>query len=444
MGVEKRLLVRAAVESQSGNARGNNEDNVYFNGDFISPRNIRSDFAMRTGEYSENNCFAVLDGMGRNNTGSYASLLAASRLDEVSDRVAYDVGRDPDAAVLDYVNATNAAIREQIKDTGGVRTATTLALLIINNGTVRAYNVGDSRIYLFRDRQLVKLSRDHVLVDDERSFALTAQGVKNGGLTKYLGMPEDDGVPEPYRAKPFKIRSGDKFLVCSDGLTDYVSDDDIAECLAKRKDPFGHTNELISMAYRAESADNISAIVVEVVEPGLHITQNMILTFAACMIFLLGLLIGGIFGYTIAERRFNQNQFINQPQAVVTQTDVTLTSDLSGTTTLAHVTDDQSAGVTKTEHPTTTYPTTTRQPYLVETFTIYPTDFTLKVGKTQNIGVTLTPSDIPMSAVVWTSSDPEIATVDEYGMVTAVSKGTATISATIDDWTEKCIVRVRG
>ena len=65
MAVNKRLLIRAAVESQAGNARGNNEDNVYFNGDFISPRNIRQDYAIKTGEYSDINCFAVLDGMGK-------------------------------------------------------------------------------------------------------------------------------------------------------------------------------------------------------------------------------------------------------------------------------------------------------------------------------------------------------------------------------------------
>ena len=177
MAAASKLLVRAAAESQTGNARGNNEDNVYFNGDFISPRAIRKDFAMKTGDYSESNCFAVFDGMGRNNTGSYASLLAASRLDDVADRVAYDIGRDADSVVLEYVRSTNIEIREQIKDTGGVRTATTMALLLIDNGTAHAYNVGDSRIYLYRDRQLIKLSRDHIATGGDRSFALSGAAV---------------------------------------------------------------------------------------------------------------------------------------------------------------------------------------------------------------------------------------------------------------------------
>ena len=221
----KKIIVRAAGESRVGHARGNNEDNIYFNGDFITPRIIRQDFAIKTGEEADVNCFAVLDGMGRNNTGSFASLLAATRLDEVLDRVTFDSGSGPDAAVLDYVHNANIEIREQIKETGGVRTASTMALLVIENGTAHAYNAGDSRIYLFRDRQLIRLTRDHVSVKGQQSVTLTEEGVRNGGLTKYLGMPESDGELEPYRAKPFKLHKGDKFLICSDGVSDYLDEE---------------------------------------------------------------------------------------------------------------------------------------------------------------------------------------------------------------------------
>lgn len=455
MSTAKKLLVRAAAESQVGNARGNNEDNVYFNGDFITPRNIRQDFAIKTGEYSDVNCFAVMDGMGRNNTGSYASLLAATKLDEIADRVAFDTGRDPDELVLEYIQSANDEIRQQIRETGGVRTATTLALLIIENGVAHAYNAGDSRIYLYRDRQLVKLTRDHVMVKGQRSVSLTEEGVRNGGLTKYLGMAEEDGSLEPYRAKPFKVKKGDKFLICSDGITDYVDEEDIAECLSKRKDPFGHTNELIGLALREESADNISAVVVEIVEPGFHVTQNMILVALGCIIFLFGMLVGGLFGYIMGGGN-KTNAFVDNNMSVtlpiqpndpddyddpqVSGSDVVSGSD----TPIVDIQDDDSSGSTasRTTYPTTTYPTTTEAPIMVELFNLTVHDFTIRQGKTTTIGIQIIPSDTPMTAIKWESSDPSKVTVDEYGKVTAVARGKAKITATVGDLSDSCIVRV--
>lgn len=444
----KKLLVRAAAESQVGNAHGHNEDNVYFNGDFITPNTIRQDFAIKTGEYSDVNCFAVLDGMGRNNTGSFASLLAASRLDEVADRVAFDTTVDTDSIVLDYIRRTNAEVREQIRETGGVRTATTLALLIIENDTAHAYNAGDSRIYLFRDKQLIKLSRDHVAVRGQRSVALTENGVRNGGLTKYLGMSEADGALEPYRAKPFKIKKGDKFVICSDGISDCIDEEEIAECLSRRRDPFGHTNELMGAALTADNNDNVSVIVVEIVEPGFHITQNMILAALGSGIMLAGLLVGGMMGYIFGAGSVDRNTgFVEYRSEIESITSpptnnlaLTSGSDISG----SDISGSDAAGnstaslTSRTEHPTTTYPTTTTAPYPVESFTIYPRDFTMKIGKTQNITVTIYPEEleIPPEAIHWKSSNEAVATVDKYGTVTALSRGKTIISATVLGATE--------
>lgn len=461
----KKLLVKAAAESQVGNARGHNEDNVYFNGDFITPRTIRQDFAIKTGEYTDVNCFAVLDGMGRNNTGSFASLLAATRLDEVADRVAFDTSSDTDEIVLDYVNNTNAEIREQIRETGGVRTASTLALLIIENDTAHIYNAGDSRVYLFRDRQLIKLSRDHVSARGQHSVALTEEGVRNGGLTKYLGMSESEGRLEPYKAKPFKIKKGDKFLLCSDGISDCVEEEEMAACLARRRDPFGHTNELMQMALNSDNHDNISCIVAEIVEPGIHITQNMIYTAAGCAIFTAGLIIGGILGYIMGAGSVDKSTgFVDTSVPAqtaqttlpppVTPSQTVSAADISGTDIEPAQDpsgDTSTATTSRTKYPTTTYPTTTTAPYLIDSFTLSQTDFTMKVGKTYKLGVSIYPEelDVPMEAIHWRSSNEKVATVSDDGTITAISPGHAIISATIyglteeDNQTEDCTVRVR-
>lgn len=427
----KKLIVRAAGESRVGNARGNNEDNLYFNGDFITPRVIRQDYAIKTGEEADVNCFAVLDGMGRNNTGSFASLLAATRLDDVLDRVTFDNNTDTDGAVLDYVHGANAEIREQIKETGGVRTASTMALLIIENGTVHAYNAGDSRIYLLRDRQLVRLTRDHVSVKGQHSVTLSEEGVRGGGLTKYLGMPESEGELEPYRAKPFKLRKGDRFLICSDGITDYLDDEAIAGCLSRRKDPFGLTSDLISMALAENSADNITAIVVEAVETGVQVTTNMIFAAVCTAVMLIGLVSGGFLGFIIGSGSTDTAVgFVDYSDSANDYSYSTMppappeyVSGSDGTTTSVDI----------TKFPTTSYPTTTTTAYPADSFTIGQPEFTIRVGETYRFGVQINPvsANIPREAVHWSSSKPDVASVDDDGNLVGLSYGKTIITATI-------------
>lgn len=479
MSVSDRLVVRASAESRVGNARGNNEDNVYFNGDFITPHTIQQDFAIKTGEPADLNCFAVFDGMGRNNTGSYASLLAATRLDELIDRLLYEPGSDIDAQVLSYIQQTNTEVRNQINETGGVRTATTVALVLIVNGNLHAYNAGDSRIYLYRDNNLMQLSRDHVSASGQRSVILTDDDVRNGGLTKYLGIMAEEGELEPFRAKPFKIKKGDKILICSDGLSDYVDDDSITACLSKPKDPFGHTNELMKSALAFSSADNISAIVIEVGEPGFKPTKNMILIGIGIAVFLLGLMIGILFGYRMGLAGFGRKEpqnygfnddlpsggytenitddngdddFIPEPasNSDTSPSDASPSDTSPSASTLGSPSVSAPSGSTvstssPTLYPPTTHPTSSTKPILVESLTIAPEhkDFTLNVGKTQQIIVTVIPTDIPEEYVTWTSDDTSKVTVDEKGLVTAVAPGKAEITVKIGKLTDKCIVRVR-
>ena len=434
-----KILIRAAAESNVGNARGNNEDNVYFNGDYITPRNINKPFAIKTGEYTDVNVFAVLDGMGRNNTGSFASLVAATRLDAVADKLSFDTDSTADDAVLAYMQETNELIRDQRRETGGVRTASTLALLIIENGNAHVYNVGDSRVYLYRDKQLVKLTRDHVAVEGQKSVALTEEGVRHGRITKFLGMNSREGKMEPYRAKPFKVKKGDKFLVCSDGLSDQIDEDELTVCLAKRKDPFGHTNELMSLAMTDDSDDNISAIVVEAVEPGFHVTQNMILVALGCLIMMIGVLIGFAFGWIVGSTNktyeglesYNEDYFVPDNVSGSNLISESTTSGTTASTTIATTVpgkDDTSSG----EMQYTVYGLTLEQ----------NDDITVKRGKTVTLSVEINPDNVPDSYVQWTSDNESVATVDKDGKVKAKKVGKATITATAGNCSVSCIIRV--
>lgn len=469
-----RIIIRAAAESTVGNARGNNEDNVYFNGDFITPRIIRQDFAVKTGEYLDINCFAVFDGMGKGNTGSFASLLAATRMDSLADSISFDHGRDTDDKVLSYVQTANAEIRDQINETGNVRTACTMALLIIENGMVHAYNAGDSRIYLFRDNHLTRLTRDH-LAKGKREKATQLSEIADrseNGLTKYLGMSQAEGALEPYRCKPFPVKIGDRFLICSDGITDFITDDDIASVLMKNHDPFTLADEIVNLALHEESDDNLSAIVIEATTPGIHITQNMKLTFLASIILLVGMVAGGLLGYIIGagsvdvstnfvdvsiyETIDSYNSYLSSQGIVlpgmkeVSGSDVSA-SDLSGSdvSTDPSGTSTNEGSTSSTKYPTTTYPTTTTAPYVVEYLELDSSDLTLYVGQTHEFGIEISPEDTPHEIIEWSSSNEAVATVDENGVVTAISRGNATITAKIrgltdsDTIVETCIVRVR-
>ena len=441
MRTSGKILIRAAAESNVGNARGNNEDNVYFNGDYITPRTIGRPFAIKTGEYTDVNVFAVFDGMGRNNTGSFASLVAATKLDAVTDRIAFDTDVTPDDAVLAYMQETNELIRDQRRETGGVRTASTMALLIIEHGNVHVYNVGDSRVYLYRDKQLVKLTRDHVAVEGQKSVALTEDGVRHGRITKFLGMNSREGKMEPFRAKPFKVKKGDKFLVCSDGLSDQLDEDEITVCLGKRKDPFGHTNELMALAMSDDSDDNVSAIVVEAVEPGFHITQNMIFVALGCLIMAVGVLIGFVFGWLIGSTQSSYEGLDDYSEIEMNQTIVqgVSGSDLTTeTTTAASVssvipTTVPNSNTSSEEMEYTVYGLTLRQ----------NNDITLQRGRSTTLSVEINPDNVPQSYVKWSSYNEKVATVDANGKVKALKAGQATITATAGNATVTCLVRVK-
>lgn len=437
------LLIRAAAESNVGNARGNNEDNVYFNGDYITPRNISKPFALKTGDYTDVNVFAVLDGMGRNNTGSFASLVAASKLDSVADRVAFDTEVTPDEAVRDYLQEAGDAIRAQRTETGGVRTASTLALLIIEHGNAHVYNVGDSRVYLYRDKQLIKLTRDHVAVEGQRTVALSEEGIRTGRITKFLGMNNREGRLEPYKAKSFKVKKGDKFLVCSDGLSDQLDEDEIALCLSKRKDPFGHTNELMALAMNDESDDNVSVIVAEVIEPGFHITQNMIFVTLGCLIMGVGALLGFVFGWVVGSTHsayeglesYDEDYYKGQNTLVqiVSNADQTKpTTDMSAVSSVIPTTVPASSNTGSQEVQYTVYALTLKQ----------NNDITLQRGKSYTLSVEINPANVPQSYVEWSSDNEEVATVDQNGKVKAKKHGQATITASAGNQTVTCLIRV--
>ena len=147
---------------------------------------------------------------------------------------------------------------------------TTLALLYINDGKAIAYNIGDSRAYLFRKNKLIQLSEDHTqaqrLVDMGLLKKSAAANHKDKHkLTQHLGIFPDELIIEPYKSQEINIKQNDIFLLCSDGLTDMLSDDDITVILSNKQEGIGTlAKRLISKALEKGGKDNVTIVLSKV------------------------------------------------------------------------------------------------------------------------------------------------------------------------------------
>ena len=254
------MIIDACGATHKGNLRKNNEDNIYVDGIFRTDLS-RDNIMLKSMRDSGVHTFAVFDGLGGEAFGEQASLIAALGLKAVEDR-----GTVKDIAT--YISAAHQAIIRESERRDARNMGTTAAAVCIDGGTAEAFNVGDSRVYLMRGESLRQLSRDHsvtqlliengLLREEERRSSRYA-----GELTQYIGMQSDEDLePAAHRAK-LAAEPGDIFLVCSDGLTGELSDEEIRELLeAGREESAEYLSaRLVEKAVDKGARDNISAVV---------------------------------------------------------------------------------------------------------------------------------------------------------------------------------------
>ena len=229
------LTLAAAAVSETGQVRQNNEDSVY------------------SGRW----LYAVADGMGGHASGELASAAVIRTLR------AADAETDP-GSLLDVlgqaVTEANAEVaRVAAEDPARRGMGTTLTALLRSGDQAALVNIGDSRAFRLRDGHLRQLTEDHVL----------AKLVSNAGplgpvLSRYL-----DGRPD--RSPDLSIRdlrAGDRYLLCSDGLSPVVGMRAIREVLAIAADPEFAAAQLAGLAEAEGAPDNISIIVIDVCPAG--------------------------------------------------------------------------------------------------------------------------------------------------------------------------------
>lgn len=208
--------------------------------------------------------WAVADGMGGHRAGEVASALAVRALQE-----AFEAVPPTETGLEGAVIAANAVVRAAADDDPDLRgMGTTLVAIARTDDDEIAYvNVGDSRIYLLRDGELQRLTVDHSLVEElVQEGSLTREQArthpKRNIVTRALGIAEhvevDAATIIPYE--------GDRYLLCSDGLTDEVDDDRMAGVLRRLADPGEAAAELVRLAVEHGGRDNVTVLVVDVVD----------------------------------------------------------------------------------------------------------------------------------------------------------------------------------
>jgi protein phosphatase len=233
------LILRYAVRSDLGLVRTNNEDSVY-----AGPRLL-----------------AIADGMGGHAAGEVASKIVIGTMEPLDeDRRIDDLTAALRTAVLDANNGIADAVKQR-KELEGM--GTTLTALRFVGSKVGLVHVGDSRAYLLRDGMLSQITHDDTyvqyLVD---SGKLTPEEAKDHPrrsviLRALLGTEVEPDVSIR------EARHGDRYLLCSDGLSDVVSNETILEALST-DDPQDAADRLVELALRGGGPDNVTVIVSDV------------------------------------------------------------------------------------------------------------------------------------------------------------------------------------
>jgi len=204
----------------------------------------------------------LADGMGGHSAGEVASRTAIDSVSAILKQTTRGVS--PHERLETALQAAHAVIREKARQSIRCRgMGTTFVGIIIENGYLHHAHVGDSRLYLLRDGQLMAVTHDHSLLQEfiDQGFYSREEAmekVSRNILTRALGLEPHISIDYDY----LKINKGDRFLLCSDGLYDMLSDYELGALLGREHDLEGIALDMLELANARRSKDNVSVIVI--------------------------------------------------------------------------------------------------------------------------------------------------------------------------------------
>lgn len=251
--------VRSAGKTDTGLKRKVNEDRYL----------IASDLGL----------FIIADGIGGHKAGDVASSMVIETIEDYwrklqsgsppafLENIQMDISENA-KHLVNSISLANIMVYEAQKEPQYYRMGSTIVALLLEEDTIWAANVGDSRIYLFDQGDLIQVSEEHSLETEQKAMGVLGTDAKNSTLTSNIvtrSIGQKKGVKVFIR--PVQPKEGNIILMCSDGLTDYMSEEDICMVI----DDFSTSLErkvdvLIEGANRGGGGDNISVILLEVQE----------------------------------------------------------------------------------------------------------------------------------------------------------------------------------
>jgi serine/threonine protein phosphatase PrpC len=209
--------------------------------------------------------FVVADGMGGAQAGEVASALAVEEF-----RQALPDSGTPEERLSGRIREANRRIYERSRvehEHAGM--GTTLTAVYVDDDNLAVAHVGDSRAYLFRDGGLVRLTQDHSLVEElvrqgKLTEAQAAEHPQRSIITRALGIEGDVEVD----TWTYPVRAGDVVLLCSDGLTSMIDEDQVAQILGGEASLDRAGDRLIRAANDAGGRDNITVVLFRLEDAG--------------------------------------------------------------------------------------------------------------------------------------------------------------------------------
>jgi serine/threonine protein phosphatase PrpC len=268
------LKLRVGVVSVRGNYREHNEDNFYVPGRRSVRHDSNSDSqgGLTTMTLEPSNLFIVADGMGGQQAGEQASLMAVELIPKAIAKRLTSEETEP-SRIKEAIREAVAEVNQEILGSSGAVTeftnmGTTVVLAQFRYDRVFVAGIGDSRAYRLREGKLERLTKDHSLADalleagTISADELPTHKFKNV-LYLYLGSKDARGGPEDVRV--LDVRPGDRLLMASDGLTGVVPDKDLSHILATVDDPQKAAVTLKDMALSNDSKDNVTCLIIHAV-----------------------------------------------------------------------------------------------------------------------------------------------------------------------------------
>jgi len=268
-----RLQIEFGAATHAGNVRPNNEDHYAIVKRRRTTELILTNLAPGDLVLADDSDFAmvVADGMGGPKFGEFASRVALQRMFELAQQATSWVMKYTNTEIQQirerveaYIEEIQATLREHMEadpTLAGMGTTLTLAHLLPPHALL--VQIGDSRAYLWHDRELSQVTRDETVAQAYIDSGMNPDSVKQfrNLLLNNLGGSKDNVVAQIHH---LQIGPSDQLLLCTDGLNDMVTDEGIATILRQTSTPQAACNELVAAALDNGGKDNVTVVLASV------------------------------------------------------------------------------------------------------------------------------------------------------------------------------------